>query len=241
METIDIANNLGTLYHPVSALVVFQDGKPNCETYVEHYDMDSDGNPINAHPLTVREAEALVKALSTRDHVNKAFLKPSGIMPTKVLYIDPSEKNGGAVWFTPAQSRQLYFSGRLGIPNGAAQVPALVWKASKTGLALFALSTNKRPGIHTALYHAPFFNIYVDGNVCMGSVDVNIKSSASLEGFIAAWEGYFFNSYFSHLVAQHNPIKGNCVHLWTQLIQQQQPFPKEVLIKTTKTLKNLLS
>ncbi|SKA33171.1 PRTRC system protein B [Chitinophaga eiseniae] len=235
---MDIANQYGTLFCPVSALVVFE-GRNNGETYVEHYDMDKDGNPVNAHPLTVREASALAKALDTSCQASKAFLKSAGIIPQTVLHIDPSEK-GGVIWFTPPGERSMYFSDRLGIPNGKAQVPALVWKASKTSLALYALATSKRPNVGTALYFAPFFNIYRDGNVCMGTVDINIKSSASLEAFTNAWESYFFNSYFSHLISNHNPIKGNCVQLWRRLLQHPEPFPKNVLIKTTKTLKALL-
>ena len=74
----------------------------------------------------------------------------------------------------------------------------------------------------------------------MGSVNINIKNSASVEDFIKAWEDYFFNSYFSHLLGNNSPIKGNCVTLWKDLIQTGKPFPKEVLKKNNKTLKNLL-
>lgn len=78
------------------------------------------------------------------------------------------------------------------------------------------------------------------GHVCMGTVDVNIQNSASAEEFIQAWESYFFNSYFSHLINEHNPINGNCVSLWKGLIESGEPFPSEVLKKTGKTLKHLL-
>ena len=105
---------------------------------------------------------------------------------------------------------------------------------------VFALATDRRPTEKTALYHAPFFNVYEGGNVCMGTVDVNIKNSASIEEFTTAWEDYFFNSYFSHLMEDHNPIKGNCISLWKKLIQTGEAFPKEVLKKNNRTLKNLL-
>jgi hypothetical protein len=74
----------------------------------------------------------------------------------------------------------------------------------------------------------------------MGTVDVQIKKTASLEEFTTKWEGYFFNSYFSHLMENHNPIRGNCLSLWQDLIQSGAEFPKEVLTKTRTTLKNLL-
>lgn len=51
----DITGNFGTLYHPKTALVFYQTKGTNTDTYVEYFDMDSNGTPINAHPLTVRK------------------------------------------------------------------------------------------------------------------------------------------------------------------------------------------
>ena len=74
----------------------------------------------------------------------------------------------------------------------------------------------------------------------MGTVDVKIKNSTTLEEFTESWEMYFFNSYFSHLMNNHNPIKGNCVNLWKNLIETKEPFPTDQLIEINKTLKALL-
>ncbi|MBV4357351.1 prokaryotic E2 ligase family D protein [Pinibacter aurantiacus] len=235
----NIKDDLGTLYHPVSALVCYQTKSNHKDTYVEYFDMDEAGSPINAHPLTTREAKALAIALNTDKEESHAFLKPTGILTTNVLHIDPSE-NGKVLWFTKARIQQLYLSESLEIPSGKAAVPALLWHASKQTLAVFALASNRRPTENTTLYHAPFFNVYYDGDVCMGTVDVCIKKSASLEEFIQAWESYFFNSYFSHLINDHNPVKGNCVNLWKNLVETGSPFPKEVLKPANTTFKNLL-
>ena len=160
-------------------------------------------------------------------------------MPTNILYINPSEK-GSVLWYTKAQEQQLYFVNGLGIPNGKAYVPPMLWHASKNSLAVFALTTDRRPTENTPLYFAPFFNIYEDGKVCMGTVSIDIKNSASVEEFTTAWENYFFNSYFSHLLGKQNPIKGNCVSLWKTLIETNEAFPIDVLKNNNKTLKNLL-
>lgn len=50
---------------------------------------------------------------------------------------------------------------------------------------------------------SPFFNVYENGNVCMGMVDFQIEKSVSVEEFITAWEQIFFNNYFSHLNDQN--------------------------------------
>lgn len=62
-----------------------------------------------------------------------------------------------------------------------------------------------------------------------------------MEEFTRAWEDYFFNSYFSHLMGENSPVKGNCVSLWKDLISTGRIFPRAVLKKNNKTLKDLLS
>ena len=239
-NTNDITASFGTLYHPKSALVFYETKGTNTDVYVEHFDMDKNGNPINAHPLTEREAKVLAKSLQTEKDKDIAFLKSNGILPTNILHINPNKDKGAVLWYTKAQRRQLYFVNGLDIPNGIAQVPPMIWYANKNSLSVFALASDRRPTEKTPLYFTPFFNIYEDGKVCMGSVNINIKNSASVEEFVGAWEDYFFNSYFSHLLGRNSPIKGNCVNLWKDLIQTGKPFPKEVLKKNNKTLKNLL-
>ena len=239
-NTNDITASFGTLYHPKSALVFYETKGATTDVYVEHFDMDKNGNPINAHPLTVKEAKVLARALQTEKDKDNAFLKSNGILPTNILYINPNKNKGAVLWYTKAQRRQLYFLSDLYIPNGMAYVPPMIWYANKNSLSVFALASDRRPTEKTPLYFTPFFNSYEDGKVCMGSVNINIKNSASVEEFTKAWEDYFFNSYFSHLLGTNSPIKGNCVTLWKDLIQTGKPFPKEVLKKNNKTLKNLL-
>ena len=238
----DITQDFGTLYHPTTALVFYQTDERNKETYVEYFDMDKSGRPINAHPLTEREAETLAKALivKTQKEKNQDFLKPKGILPTHILQINPNAENGSAIWYTKSMKRQLYFTENLEIPNGMAEVPAMLWFANKRSLKIFALANSRRPTEKTELFYAPFFNVYEDGNVCMGTVDVNFQNSTSLEEFTKKWEEYFFNSYFSHLMNEHNPINGNCVNLWKSLINTEKQFPKEALKQANRTLKNLL-
>ena len=239
-NTNDITASFGTLYHPKSALVFYETKGATTDVYVEHFDMDKNGNLLNAHPLTEREAKVLARALQTEKDKDNAFLKSNGILPTNILYINPNKNKGAVLWYTKAQRRQLYFLSDLYIPNGMAYVPPMIWYANKNSLSVFALASDRRPTEKTPLYFAPFFNSYEDGKVCMGSVNINIKNSASVEEFTKAWEDYFFNSYFSHLLGNNSPINGNCVTLWKDLIQTGKPFPKEVLKKNNKTLKNLL-
>jgi PRTRC genetic system protein B len=240
-NAMDRTEDFGTLYHPKSALVFYESKGLDKEVYVEHFDMDRNGTPINAHPLTEREAGALAKALMTEKEKQSAFLKSGEILPTNILHINPSRDKGAVIWYTKSQKRPLYFIEGLGIPSGQSFVPAMVWQATKNSLRVFALSTCRRPTEKTPLYYAPFFNIYEDGRVCMGSVSIEIKESACVEEFTKAWEDYFFNSYFSHLLGENSPVKGNCVTLWKDLVTSDRTFPTTLLKSTKKTVKNLLS
>lgn len=226
------------LYHPKAALVVFT-AQGQQHPYIEYYEMDATGCPVNPRPLTVKEAQSLAKALDTRQQAAKAFLRPDGLLSLNVLHTDPSE-NGSVLWYTCPQKQKLYFSESLGLESAVVSLPALVWKADKKHLTVFALKGKSRPKNNTLLYHAPFFNLYQNGNVCMGNVDVHIREAASLEEFVSAWQKYFFGSYFSHHIAGHNPLKENLVSQYRELINTGETFPADRLIRNGLTLKNLL-
>lgn len=228
-----------SLYHPAAAIVVFKSEDNDSDLYLEYYDMDESGCPINPRPLSVKEAQGLSKALDTRKAAAKAFLKPKGLLPPCVLHINPA-KNGSVVWYTKQQTRKLYFTESLGLVSQELPLPALVWAADKSKLHVFALRCKGKPHLTTPLCNAPFFNLYHNGNVCMGSVDVRISQSAALEEFISAWEGYFFGSYFSHLIGGHNPVKGNLISLYRRVATTGSAFPVEELVPNNKQLKHLI-
>lgn len=234
----NISSFLKDVYRPVKALIVFGKGESGLnDVYVESYDMDIQGTPINAHPLSGRECAALAHALRTEEN-NKAFLKCKGILPKNLLYLSGGDKgNGCAIWHTHVQTRSLFFRG-LDIPDGEANVPPLVWRATKDRLQVWALKNN-RVTAETPLYRAPFFNLYRDATVCMGNVDIEADSTDCLERFMAFWEQAFWNSAFSHLIDHNIPIEGDLEALWRELITSGKRFPASRMKKTTLTLKNL--
>ncbi|MFH6997402.1 PRTRC system protein B [Flavobacterium sp. FlaQc-57] len=236
----DITQQFGTLYNPVKAFVVYQKNSAEKSIYVEAYDMDKNGCPINAHPLSLKESTQLASALDTSEELTRKFLKPSGLLPKNVLHLNP-DHDGSAIWYTPAQKVSLFFVESLAIPNAEAFVPPLLWKASKNTLYIYAMVADKIINEQTALYHAPFFNLYNDGRVCMGTVKVDIKADCHLQDFMQSWEQYFFKSYFSHLIGNTSPVKGNIIQLWQKLVGSGKPFPIKSLIKNGLTLKKLLS
>ena len=229
------------IYLPTKAILIYQPFiEGNHNVYVESHDIDENGSPVNAHPLSINEAAELAESLTTSPEMKQEFLQPKGLLPENVLRINCG-KNGFALWYTPAQKVQLFFTDKLNISSGKAALPALVWKATKSSLYIYALKENKKPNLKTSLHYAPFFNIYKDGKVCMGTVDIELNNRTRLEDFIQGWQHYFFNSYFSHLLDDYCPVSMNIIQLWQQQVNGRKKFPVDVLIKTNKTIKDLLS
>lgn len=227
------------VYIPKKALVIYQTLTHEPDTFVEAYDMDKSGSLINAHPLSVKESIALSESLASSRELRSSYLQCRDLIPDKVLFT-LAGLAGYAVWHTPPQKVHLYFKEELSITSGEAAVPALLWKADKEHLSIYAMKGNNRPHRDTPLYHAPFFNIYETGNVCMGTVEVDAGNSTCLEDFISHWESNFFNSYFSHSISGHKAVKGNIVQLWQQLSGGTSKFPEKVLMPFGKSLKDLL-
>jgi PRTRC genetic system protein B len=237
----ELTDNFGTLYHPIKAFVVFErksDYNQNT-AYVECYDMDKDGFPINGHQLSVKEANALAKSLLIAEKKQRNFLNPKSLLSPDVVFLKTGN-DGFAIWRTPEQKIKLLFTESLGIPCGEANIPALLWKAGKNSLSIFAVQ-DERINVGSHLYHAPFFNVYADGRVCMGNVAVKIPNDCQLEIFMALWQDYFFNSYFSHLFGQHVPVTGNIVQLWQNLISTKEVFPVECLIPNHISINKLIA
>ena len=133
----------------------------------------------------------------------------------------------------------LHFTESLGIPSGTCCIPPMIWKASRDKLWVYAWSGTDKPTIETNLFKAPFFNIYSDNSVCMGTVKRNSQADKGLEDFMHKWMKYFFNSYFSHALGA-SPVKTNIVNLWKDLSGTGKPFPMNVLNKANLQLKNII-
>lgn len=239
MNYTDITQSFGEIYNPTTALLVYQSETTDKKIYVEAYDINSNGVPVNAHPLTMTECNALAEALRSSEQNTCSYLIPEGLLPANVLYLNPAS-DGFAIWITPAMNTDIFFTKDLDIPSGRANMPALLWKASKEELFIYALKTVQSVTEKTMLYQAPFFNIHNTGRVCMGSVNINIEDDCTLEQFMQAWQEYFFHSRFSHLIESNSPVTGNIVQLWQSLVNTDKKFPANTLRKNNLTIKNLL-
>jgi PRTRC genetic system protein B len=247
----NITEQFNSQFAPYKALLIykyekeeqisqFQNTANETQVYIESYDIGRNGKPINAHPLTVKEMGALSVLLQASQELNGGYLKSRGLLPQNVLFVN-QEASGFAVWHTPPQEVNLFFVDGLKIPSGKYKIPAMVWKANAERLAVYAIKGKQKPTANTALHHAPYLNIYHSGQVCMGTVSINISKSECLEDFISLWERYFFNSFFSHSISGNNSTKTNTTDLWRTLAESGKDFPQEELIKSGNTLKQILT
>lgn len=233
----NITRSFQDIYLPQKALLLYEN-KLEHRHYIEAYDMDSSGSPINARPLSTEEA-ADVATLLQASSENNSFLRVNGLLPANVIYMDASVSRC-VLWHTPPRKVPLFFKKELSIPCGKAWVPGLLWKADRKDLYIYALPDKKRPTLKTPIHYAPFLNVYEDGRVCMGTVDTDIADNLSLDAFMKTWEQYFFNSYFSHAVGGVAPVQGNVIQLWQQQINTGSRFPQDRLKKHSLTLKKIL-
>ncbi|MCR8556478.1 prokaryotic E2 ligase family D protein [Mucilaginibacter sp. BJC16-A38] len=182
---------------------------------------------------------ALNELLQATQELKGGYLKSRGILPSKVLYVNYGT-NGYALWYTPPKETNLFFVDSLNIPSGKAKVPAMVWKASADKLMVYAVKGKTKPNGQTVLHHAPYLNIYNNGNVCMGTVKIDIGRNACLEDFMSQWENYFYNSYFSHSINGGSSTKTDTKELWRTLMETGKDFPLDELRKNGLTLKQLI-
>lgn len=246
----NITEQFNNEFQPFKALLIykqdkveqvnqFQNTEKQTTIYVESYDIGRNGQPINAHPLSIKEMCALSELLQTSQELKGGYLKSRGLLPTNILYVN-QQGNGYAVWYTPPQEVSLFFIDKLNIPSGIFKIPAMVWKANADRLAVYAVKGKTKPTAQTPLCHAPYLNVYNSGQVCMGTVHIAISKSECLEDFMRLWEQYFFNSYFSHTISGNNSTKTNTTTLWHSLAGTSKDFPQDELLKIGYTLKSII-
>src|SRR5258708_34851524 len=100
----DLTNSFGNLYHPIKALIIYEKRDSNYQSspYVESYDMDDRGCPINGHPLSIKEANNFAKTLKVNEKKQRNFLNPKGILSSDVVFLKTGN-DGFAIWHTPAK------------------------------------------------------------------------------------------------------------------------------------------
>lgn len=182
-------------------------------------------------PLTQDAVMSLMGSLSER------YIANLEILPETVLSYSPSH----LVWWMPAKPRSVFFNNReLGKRSGVVPQPPLLFIVANRRWYVFALSENSRPTKDTVLCHAPYFNVYDNGNICIGTAAIPEKVTVDA---IPVWENAFFGSEFTHVNGNVKRIghpNGEYAFWKAMLDGQFTEFPMDLLVTTTETLPSIM-
>jgi PRTRC genetic system protein B len=215
------------------AVLVYRDGGGEAFASLHRVKQDDSGVPYLApgESLTTAFVRTLAQGLG-------AQVKPE-ILPDNVLARTPDL----LVWWSPPQSRVMFFGGTdeeakkmdgLVFPHSP-----LVFKVMGKDLFVRAMATTSRPGPHTPLKTAPYWNTDSRGLVCAGSMRVPESSDIAS---IPAWEDAYFQSEFTHAAGAvrltNHP--GGFIGLWSSLVGRKR-FPVRYLTDAGETLQEFVA
>lgn len=181
-----------TPYKPKAALVVFQN--ENSASYLELRQIRRDGSMGAAKPVSNEFIQTLLASFS------KEYRSiPHGEIPPNLLYCDTRRGHDTFVWYNPPMKRQRFFSEGLDMEDGEYHVPGTLYVVSNNSISVFCFA-GKKPAMDKTLLGVPYFNIYSNGNVCMGNAHADIpnKENLSYQDILNAWENAFWNSIDVH-------------------------------------------
>jgi len=119
------------------------------------------------------------------------------IFPEDLLYIS----NHSCIIFQKPQMQLLKFSKSLKIKNQQYPLPGLIFLLNNTSLYVYAYFGKERPHNATELFKAPFYNMFTEGQICMGDNKMHKLSGIKNKyDAIHIARSIFFESEFSHYV-----------------------------------------
>lgn len=233
---MDYTRELMSRFKSTGAIIIYQlDDKE--EYYLESRPIEN-GKMGAGKPLASDTISDMVQFFHRNQNKQGVI---SGIVPEYLIGCDYSITKKVLVWYHLPEERHMSFTNQLHITNGTAKQPGIIYISDGSSLSVFAFKGNKRPGEKTALYRAPYHNIFSDHRVCLGSGKVKKPTQLTYQNIILYWETMFWATEFSHLAGSTSPIKGNVNTYWKSAIKSKKAFPQENLVPVGKmTLGRLL-
>jgi PRTRC genetic system protein B len=204
---------------PVQALVLHKAGARH---FALVHDITSD--PATGGPMLT--AGTPMTDASLRDLHGKLVgggRTAPALIPAGVLLAEP----GLLVWHRPSCRRTVFFATKDKALNAEldgriALHPALLFVARPRRMAIYALPGNDRPALSTPLWRAPYYNLWLSGEMCEGDVYLPPDPLPNPE-CIASYERGFFDSSFVHTnvreKSQITTFQGGHDGLWRMLCQ----------------------
>ena len=174
-------------FTPKSALIAYENGS---ESYLEVHEIK--GGKIGAgKPLSIESAKKIKELFEDID--DKVYQSLSGIIPKNLLYANTDKNEPILIWHSKPKEVKMHFAKSTKIKSGYGWVPALLWVFKGGSISIYAI---KSTSLKSKVFHAPFFNVYLDGSICMGNVEIQ-KQFTSFDVVMRTVENYFFNSEFT--------------------------------------------
>ncbi|WP_168058489.1 PRTRC system protein B [Candidatus Manganitrophus noduliformans] len=225
----------------LSAALLYYTGEDPLPAEAIHYwqihpiEMSEKGIPLlrEGRPVQMKDLESLCKATLPNLIQNVGWIDPA-------LLAYGAGVEGPLVFFRPEVRRPIYFGRQTSLKSGMVLWPSLVMVAFCRKLYVFATKGRMRPTQSTSLLMAPFLNVDVHHEVCLGSSRLpNGCRPQNME----AWAEAFYASAFTHNNApdHHFLKKGTMVELWEALLSGKlKRFPYHLLKPAGITLRQLL-
>jgi PRTRC genetic system protein B len=188
MHKVECRGNSAPVYAK-SAIILYGSGNGGQSSFASVHDVRvQEGKLVMEEgvPASINGLRSLFAGLEPAKVQKPAFL------PSSVLSSGPE----WLVWWVPPQYRAVWFDCKeLGKRGASVPNPGLVFAVSPVGWQVFAVKGKGRPCEDTALFQAPYFNVWNKGTICVGSAEIP-KGSTSRN--TKAWEEAFFSSFFTH-------------------------------------------
>jgi PRTRC genetic system protein B len=237
MMKFDVTNE-GESYSLTAAVLIYT--SPMGRAFASRHTVDEhDGRPLigPGQPFSDGDYHNLVRALAPKERPAMQWSDP------RIL----ARGLGRVIWWSPPKSRSMFFKTSSHIKGtfdarGVAPCPALVFMGTERSLYVFAFKGDTSPTQNTALYQAPFFNVWSSGQVCVGNAVVPREEQ---RGDPECWERMFFGSHFTHpnfAEKDRLTLGVNPVEFWKRHIDAPPAsFPEEVLVPLQINVGDLLS
>ena len=219
-----------------SAVMLYSNTSGSAFATAHNIYTDESGSPclLEGHPLTVKILNELTAALAKGAKSARSF---NGYLPESVLAVGLNS----IVWFLPAADRTVSFACRgnevIGTRSAKTPHPSLVFGVNDCGWFVYAVKGNKRPTPETALWQAPYFNVWDSGKICVGTTQTPTGATTQQ---IDGWNKAFFASSFSHPnIHQRGRLvaSGGAYEFWRDLLDgKYKSFPQKQLVATKATL-----
>ena len=168
---------------------------------------------------------------------NNNILQFKSLVLQNILKIDLQKPKNSITWISELRNVRMYFKSELGIKDGKANLPYLIFHRPTNGNTyVFAIKT-KTINNRTVLYRAPFHNVSNDGSICFGNAKINMEINF-IDDIIQYYEDLFFKSQFTENRVGNATIDLN--ELWNNIIQTGKRFPNNALIRSTTQLSDII-